>query len=35
VRTVVTDIWAPFLGLEARYGTAPTSGDLTIEGEAE
>lgn len=35
VRTIVTDIWAPYLGLEARYATAPTSGDLTIAGEAE
>lgn len=34
-QAVVTDIWAPYLGLEARYAVAPTSGDLTIEGEGE
>ena len=34
-RSVVTDIWAPWLGLVARYSTPPTTGSLTIEGHAE
>lgn len=32
---IATDIWAPWIGLRAAAGTAPTSGDLTIIGVSD